>query len=229
MKKLTALLLVCMTFVCAAVSCGSSEEKASEKNTAEKQTAADDAEAETTTLSKTLDEMSERVNENIQKQAAEAKEKYSEQFGNTDEMEVDAKAVVKQFVEAAYGHDAEAAVAAMYPPEMAEAMKSTEDYDDLVDSISDDETSPLTKLDIKFCVRMKADETALAESYMNYYAKEYGLGDNKYKVTEGYSFSADMESRTEDGVSSDMEQLIIVNIENEGWKIIPISLSDLTE
>ena len=40
---------------------------------------------------------------------------------------------------------------------------------------------------------------------------------------------ADMESREDGSVRSAAEGIIIINIANEGWKIIPISLSELTK
>ena len=78
-------------------------------------------------------------------------------------------------------------------------------------------------------IAVKENEIELAKSYLNYYAKQYGLTDTEYNVTAGYSFMADATSRAGKVIKSSGTSLIVVNIENEGWKIIPVSIKELTE
>ena len=81
---------------------------------------------------------------------------------NTDEMDEDARKVVKIFSEAVYEDDAETMANAMYPPKMLEAMKKCGEYDSFVESVVDGETSTLTSVEIKFCVKLKENEIELA-------------------------------------------------------------------
>lgn len=212
-----------------AFSCGSKEKSKPEKesssigteDTTESTAEAANEKAEIPTLAD--------IGERMKEQTAELNDKIESQLNNTDEMDTEARKVVYQFAEAVFGDDAEAMARSMFPAEMLDGMKACGEYDSFKESVTDGETMPLTSVTVKFCVKLKDDEIALAESYMNYYAVEYGLSENKYKVISGYSFMADMESRQEGGVSSSAEGLIIIDIENEGWKIIPISLNELTE
>ena len=144
-------------------------------------------------------------------------------------MDEDARKVVKIFSEAVYEDDAETMAKSMYPPKMLEAMKKCGEYDSFVESVVDGETSTLSSVEIKFCVKLKENEIELAKSYLNYYAKQYGLTDTEYNVTAGYSFMADATSRAGKVIKSSGTSLIVVNIENEGWKIIPVSIKELTE
>ncbi len=257
MKKSTALLAACMTFVCTAVSCGNSGKDAPEsKSVAERE---ESTEAASVMSDPKLKEAHERTIDNIRKAADEnrievpsatidpeineAREKAldnmrekigeahsgNEQTSSTDEMDEDAKAVVTQFAKAMCDVDAEAMAKTMYPPKMLEGMKACGEYDDFAASVTTDDKYTFAGVYVKLCVKMKENELALAQSYMNYFAKEYGLGDNEYKVTDGYSFMAELHSSDDENSVLDAESLLIVNIENEGWKIIPISLDDLTK
>lgn len=215
------------------VSCTKSESVStpSEQVSAETaaKTIAEDETSAASTFSSDTNEMMEKAKENMKKSFDKVLSENAYQSNNTDEMDAEAKEVVNKFAKGVLGNDAEAMAEAMYPPKMLEGMKACGEYDSFKESVCDGDPIPLTSCTVKLCVKLKDDEKALAESYMNYYAKEYGLGENEYKVTDGYSFMADMESRHDNGVTSDAQGLIIVNIENEGWKIIPVSLKELTE
>ena len=257
MKKLTALLLACMTFVCAAVSCGNGSNEATEsKSTADRE---EKTEAASVMSDPKLKEAQERAMDKMRKTAEEnrselpsatidpeikesrekaldnMREKMGEVRGGneltsgTDEMIGDAKSVVTQFAKAMCSVDAEAMAETMYPPKMLEGMKACGEYDKFAESVTSDDKYTFAGVDVKSCAKMKEKELALAQSYMNYFAKEYGLGGNEYRVTDGYSFVAELHTDDENGSVLDAESLLIVNIENEGWKIIPISLEDLTE
>jgi hypothetical protein len=258
MKKLTALLLACMTFVCVAVSCGNNGKEVPEsKSAADRE---ESTEAASVMTAPKLKEAHERAMDNMRKAADEnridspsvtinprineAREKALDnmrekigdvsdygngQLSNTDEMTEDAKAVVTQFVKAMCDVDAEAMAETMYPTKMLEGMKACGQYDDFAESVASDDKYTFSGVYVKFCVKMKENELALAQSYMNYFAKEYGLGDNEYRVTDGYSFMAELHSSDDDASVLDAESLLIVNIENEGLKMIPISLDDLTK
>ncbi len=232
MKKFALALILCSTLTCSAFSCGSSEKNSSAKESSPavtEITAEPSSEPATTTLGPKAAEMMEKAKSNLKKSLEKAKNEHSAQLHNTDEMDTEANKVVRQFAEAVFSDDAEAMAQAMYPPKMLEGMKACGEYDSFSESVNDGETMPLTSLTVRYCVRLKDDEKALAESYINFFAKEYGLSSNEYTVTEGYSFMADMESREDGSVRSAAEGLIIINIANEGWKIIPISLSELTK
>ena len=239
MKKIPLTVILCSILTCSAFSCGSSGNSSSagksssavtEGNTEISTVTAADEEAVTTTLSPKTAEMMEKAKENMKKSLEKAKSENGIQLHNTDEMDEDAKKVVNEFVKAVCNDDAEAMAKAMYPEKMLEGMKACGEYDEFADSVTDGETDKLDRVDVTFCVKMKENENALAQSYMNYYAKEYGLSDTEYKVSEGYSFTASQHLTYNDGTKAlNGESLLIVNIEGEGWKILPMSLKDLTE
>ncbi|MBR0511135.1 MAG: hypothetical protein IJJ81_01000 [Ruminococcus sp.] len=236
MKKIALTFILCSILTCSAFSCGDSsaekdgaESKPSESSTT---TAGDENTSETTksTISIKDSEGYKNFRANLQKKTEEINEKHRKEMHNTDEMDKEAKKVVNVFVQAVCDDDAEAMAKAMYPEKMLEGMKACGEYDEFAQSVTDGETDKLDRVDVMFCVKMKENENALAESYMNYYAKEYGLSDTEYKVSEGYSFTASMHTTHNDGTKAlGGEALLIVNIEGEGWKILPMSLKDLTE
>ena len=212
MKKTIMCILMCSLLACSAVSCGSKDSSSSANS---KKTV--------------VPELSDEQKANMKAVADKMNEERKKSLHNTDEMDEEAKKVAKSFSEAVYEDDAETMAKAMYPPKMLEAMKKCGEYDSFVESVVDGETSTLSSVEIKFCVKLKENEIELAKSYLNYYAKQYGLTDTEYNVTAGYSFMADATSRAGKVIKSAGTSLIVVNIENEGWKIIPVSIKELTE
>ena len=45
----------------------------------------------------------------------------------------------------------------------------------------------------------------------------------------GYSVEAELKVKTSEGVDSDKEEMVLVELEEDGWKVIPLSVEQLKQ
>jgi hypothetical protein len=217
MKKLTALLLACMTFVCAAVSCGKEENK--------------DNKTETTTSAETDKDSADKKSDDDKSDDEKEDDKDSE--GSSDENinkedQAEAEKVVKKFADATFGGDVEAMLSCLYPSDVVKSMKESGDMDDFAEAVGDpDELGELKDFSTSDC--KKLDEKAFegAQQYFTMYAQLMGAEAGDYKVTDGFSMK--MKAKVEqDGETEDFdEDVIVVKLDGEGWMLLPMSEDDL--
>ena len=224
MKKLTALLLACMTFVCAAVSCGDKEKdekKSSETTTASQEEKTDDKKEKD-------DEKKEDDKKEDDKKEDDKKEASDDKDADASHEEVDN--IVKGFLDATISNDVETMVASLYPKSVVDAMKDSGDMDDFAASIGEEtgngkvlsfETSDYKKLSDK--------GAECAQQYFTIYAQLYSDSEEDFKVTDGYTLKLNATYEA-DGEKEDIdENVIAVMIDGEGWKLVPMSEEDLIE
>jgi hypothetical protein len=88
----------------------------------------------------------------------------------------------------------------------------------------------VTEFHITKCVRLAPNTGyGLAEKYFSVNAEKNGVSDLAIKVVNGYSVEAEFEAKTSEGVDSDKEEMVLVELEEDGWKVIPLSVEQLKQ
>lgn len=221
MKKLTALLLACMTFVCAAVSCGD-KDKDNKDNKTETTTVVDDAK------STDGDKDDEDKSDDDKDDDKDSEGSSDKEINKEDQAE--AEKVVKKFAESTFGGDVEGMLSCLYPAAVVKSMKDSGDIDDFAAAVGDpDELGELK--DFSTSDFKKLDEKAFegAQQYFTLYAQLMGTEDVDYKVTDGYTMK--MKAKVEhDGETEDFdEDVIVVMLDGEGWMLLPMGEEELLD
>lgn len=212
MKKLTALLLACMTFVCAAVSCGKEDKK--------------DNKAETTTAAETDKDSTDKDSDDEKKDDKDSEGSSDKEINKEDQAE--AEKVVKKFADATFGGDVEGMLSCLYPSDVVKSMKESGDMDDFAEAMGEpDELGKLTEFSTSDCKKLDEKAFESAQQYFTMYAQLMGTEAGDYKVTDGFSMK--MKAKVEqDGKTEDFdEDVIVVMLDGEGWMLLPMSEDDL--
>lgn len=227
MKKLTALLLACMTFVCAAVSCG---EKDNDKDKSDNKT-------ETTTVAdenKADEEKSDDEKKDSKKDADEDKnddknDSFASDDGESAAAPAEAEAVAKKFAEATLNSEINTMLSCLYPKAVVDKMNESGEADDFSEAVGEPgENGKLLSLSTSDSKKLSKEAAEGVKKYYSIYSQMLGA-DSEYKVIEGYSMKLAMKIE-DDGETEDMdENIIVVKLEGEDWLLVPMGEDELLE
>lgn len=243
MKRLTALLLACMTFVCAAVSC-SNEDKGSGGNKAETTTVADnakDTDGEKSDDDKKDDKKADDKKDDEKKKDSEKKSDGDKDDddnggsgsddgeGESADVPAEAEAVVKKFAEATLKSDVNTMLSCLYPKAVVDKMNESGDADDFSDAVGDPgENGNLLSVSVSDGKKLSKKAAEGVKRYYSIYSQMLGAND-EYKIVEGYSMKLAM-TIEDDGQKEDMnEDIMIVKLEGEDWLLVPMGEDELVE
>lgn len=235
MKKLTALLLACMTFVCAAVSCGDKEnDKDKSDKKAETTTVAEDDKADE---KKSDDEKSDDAEKKDgEKKAEDDKDDDSSESVKADDsgaesvaVPAEAEELAKKFAEATIKSDIKVMLSCLYPKAVVDKMNESGDADDFSDAVGDPgENGNLLSVSVSDGKKLSKDAADGAKKYYDIYAKMLGA-DAEYKIVDGYSMKLAMQVE-DDGEKEDMdEEIIAVKLDGEDWLLVPMGEDELVD
>lgn len=235
MKKLTALLLACMTFVCAAVSCG---EKDKNKDKSDKKT-------ETTTVAEENKADGEKSDDEKKdgEEEKDSQKKADEDNGDDDSsnpkaddgdeesvpVPAEAEAVASKFVDATMKGDVKVMLSCLYPKAVVNKMNESGEADDFSEAVgTPGENGKLLSLSTSDCKKLSEKAADGVKQYYSIYSQMLGAAAD-YKIVEGYSMKIAMQVE-EDSEKEDMdEEVIVVKLEGEDWLLVPMGEDELME
>lgn len=140
----------------------------------------------------------------------------------------------EKFADALFDADSYDTIAQLtMPDDVYDAYKNTDDYDYEKENHIDDIESmeeygySLTVDEVEKGDSLSKNAINMAEFGFEYMAGEYDISAD-VSISEGYEYDVTYVIEYEDGeTESETSQICLVNIEGEGWKVIPESASDL--
>ena len=217
MKKRFMALMTCFAAAAALVSCGNSSDSSSASKT------------EPASAKATLDsELVSRAQENMKKQLGEHKELSSSLSKSNIPCDKAAEETAKNFITALFTGETAEKISFTYPEALCKAI--TEAGGEKNFKQADISGSELKEFHITGCSRLAPDTGyKLVEEFYRKNAEIYGISSADYTVTDGYCAEIYFTVIANGEKDSDTEEIILVNIKGEGWKVIPFSINTLKD
>lgn len=233
-RKLIMLSVACFVFAGALGSCGKSgAPKSNSKTEKHSLTSAATVESEAQAEVKgsgaavSADEVKERAKENMSRMVDEARGKNDSLSNSNTPCGKDAEEALRGFLESACNGDKDKAVSYLYPQGILDSAQSS-----IADNFANTGTagSELTALNITECSLLASDTGyGAAEKYFGMAAENNGIEGVSVKAIDGYcikfTFTADIGGE----ISTESAEAVLVCLEGEGWKVIPLGISDIME
>lgn len=226
--------IACFVLAGAFVSCGKSDSPESISKTEKHSFAASTTVGpETQTNVKgsgtaiSADEVKQRAKENMSRIVDEAREKNDSLSKSNIPCDKDAEEALRGFLESACKGDKDKAVSYLYPQGILDSAQSS-----ITDNFANTgaEGSELTALNITECSRLAPDTGyAAAEKYFSTAAENNGIEDLSVTVNDGYCIRFTFTSDIGGEISTESPEAVLVCLEGEGWKVIPLGISDIME
>jgi len=213
--KRTAILLPALVLALGAfTSCGNSSGSSS----------ADDKPA--STGSTLPSDISERARENLNRQLEKAKKETGPSGKSTIPCDPDAEAAAKELITAMFTNEPEKVMEYMYPKSIYGALIEAGAADNF--RSADVEEFELKEFHVQDCSRLAPDTGyKLVEEYFETTAANNGISGADVTVTNGYSVKLDFRIIADGEEDSEKEEAVLAYIEDDGWKVIPFSISDV--
>lgn len=222
MKKMMILAAALVLSVGAAVSCGSKDGSSSEKASADASGTISAAEADGTTEKASLPTMNLEAIDKMGEKASELKK------GGFITCEKEAEETLRACIDSMFCSGAEETLKYLYPEAVYNAVVNGEAKDNF--AAQGDPNAEVMNFHIKKCVYLAPDTGyELAEKYFVMTAESSGLSDYSAAVSKGYSMEISFEVSLDGEKDSVSENVVLVNVEGEGWKVIPLSIEQLNE
>ena len=137
------------------------------------------------------------------------------------------KELAKSFTGYVVNGDVDNTLSSMYPAELVEGLKSNGIAEEVAGVMGAGDHGTLKEVKVSAAVPLSSDAAAGAEKYFNTYSQFLSSSPKEYTVTEG--FVVDTDTITDVNGKEDVysEQLTVVQVTGEGWKVIPMSESEL--
>lgn len=214
-RKFTAV-LACILAAGALVSCGKSGGSSS---------SAGSTAAEKSTINP---DISEKVKENLRKQMDEKKKQLPSLSKSSVPLPADARNVLEGFILSAYGSDKMKALSYLYPQSILNAVEGTSIADNF--SVAGMDGAELKNLVVTDCARLAPDTGyKTVEEYFSKTASNNDIEGVSVSVTNGYCATFDFTIAFGDEEYSETPEATLVCLDGDGWKLIPMSISDLME
>lgn len=218
MKKIIVLAAALMLFSGAVVSCGNKEGSSSENASGTISASEADVKAEKSDFPTMNPEMFIGMDE----KASELNK------GGFITCEKDAEEALRACIDSMFCSGAEETLKYFYPEAVYNAVMNGAARDNFAAQGNPD--AQLDKFRIEKCVYLAPDTGyKLAEKYFAMTAESSGLSGYSTVVSKGYSVKISFEVSVDGATDSVSEDVVLVNCEGEGWKVIPLSTEELNE
>lgn len=228
MKKLAAIAAVCILTAGVLVSCKSDSGSSSVKPSAGTSEAVSVSETETSQMQGQLASLNPEALDKAREKASEYAQKNNLDTGGFIPPEKEAEDALKSCITAMYTEGVNGTLKYFYPEKLYDAIisgKAKEYFNG-----QEDTDAEVTEFHITKSVRLAPNTGyGLAEKYFSVNAEKNGVSDLAIKVVNGYSVEAEFKVKTSEGVDSDKEEMVLVELEEDGWKVIPLSVEQLKQ
>lgn len=173
-------------------------------------------------------ELSEKAKENMQKQLEKAKESSKSLSKSSIPLDKDARTAAEDFITCMFTNKPEKVMEYMYPKELCEPLIKAGAAGNF--QSADVDQFEMKEFNVLECSRLAPDTGYKAvERYFETTAKNNGISSVGVTVANGYSVNLKFRVVVDGEEDTDTEDAVIVYIENDGWKVIPLSIGDITE
>lgn len=139
----------------------------------------------------------------------------------------EAKELAKSFTGYVVNGDVDNTLSSMYPAELVEGLKSNGIAEEVAGVMGAGDHGTLKEVRVSSAAAISSEAVAGAEKYFNTYSQFLSASPKEYTVTEGFVVDTDTITDADGKEDVYSEQLTVVQVTGEGWKIIPMSESEL--
>ena len=139
----------------------------------------------------------------------------------------DADKCIQDFSQGIFSGDGEATIFRMYPDAVVEGLDKSGMIDQFYSAIGSGAEGEMKKCSTADEVKISDKAMQGAAVYFDSYAQMLNVTAPIYKVSDGYNLNMTV-TTTDDGKDDDFtENITVVCVDGEGWKIIPMAEADL--
>ena len=139
----------------------------------------------------------------------------------------EAEQTVRAFAESSITGDVDTMVACMYPSGTVEAIEQYGIKQEFAVAISGNIGGKLTNMSTDNCRKLSAAAMQAARNYFEAFAEGLQVKNRNYQVSDGYCLDLNVELELNGETSTYSDPVSVIMVKGDGWKLIPSSEEDL--